>query len=90
MGLRAALAIALALVALAVIDRMKPATPKRPIPVRVVHKPTPVYREPNRQQRSRAVASLSGGAVLAGAIAACILGFMLTIALEIVGGLLRS
>lgn len=90
MGLRAVMAVALAFVALAVIDRMKPATPKRPVPVRVDHKPTPLYRAPDRQQRTRAVASLSAGAVVAGAIAACILGFMLTIALEVVGGLLRS
>lgn len=90
MGLRALLAVALAFVALAVIDRMKPATPKRPIVVRVDQKPVPLHREPDRQHRARAAATLSAGAVVVGTIAACILGFLLTIALELVGGLLRS
>lgn len=90
MGLRALLAVVLACVALAVIDRFKPATPGRPIPVRVEHKPSPLYKEPERQQRTRAAATLSVGAVLMGTIIACILGFLFTIALELVGGLLRS
>jgi hypothetical protein len=76
-AVRAIWAIALALVALAAIDRMKPATPRRPIPVRVDNKSTPLYREPDRNNRRRAVLQLSGGAIVLGA-------------LEVVGGLLRS
>ena len=90
MGVRAALAIALACVALVVIDRMKPATPSRPIHVRVDHKPVPLHREPDRRQRTRTAGTLSVGAVFAGTIVACIVGFILTVALELVGGLLRS
>lgn len=82
--------MALAIVALVMIDRMKPATPKRPIPVPVERKATPLYTEPGREERLRSAATLSAGAVVAGAVVACILGFVLTITLEFVGGLLRS
>lgn len=88
--MRALWVVALAFLALAAIDRMKPATRRRPIPVRVDQKPTPLYREPDRQQRGRAVAALSGLSVVTGAVVACVLGFLLAIALEVVGGLLRS
>jgi hypothetical protein len=89
-GVRAVWVMALALLALWIIDRMKPATPRRPIPVRVDNKLTPLYREPDQQQRRKAIFNLSAGAIVLGALIACIVGFMLTIALELVGGLLRA
>lgn len=89
-ALRAVWVVALALVALGAIDRMKPATPRRPIPVRVDNKPTPLYKEPDRQQRRRALLQLSGGAVVVGALLATLAGFLLAILLEVVGGLLRA
>ena len=89
-GVRALWVVALAFVALAAIDRMKPATRRRPVPVRVDHKVTPLYREPDRQHRMKAAAGLSGVAVVTGAVVACVLGFLLAIALDVVGGLLRS
>ena len=89
-GLRALVAVALAVIALVMIDRMKPATPKRPIPVPVERRATPLYTEPERHDRLRSAASLSAGAVVAGAVVACVLGFLLAITLEFVGGLLRS
>lgn len=82
--------IVLALVALAAIDRMKPATPRRPIPVRIDNKATPLYREPDRDHRRRAILQLSAGTVVLGAMVASLLGFFFAILLEVVGGLLRS
>jgi hypothetical protein len=89
-GVRAMWVVALALIALAFIDRMKPATPRRRAVVRVDNKPTPLYAEPERDQKWRALANLSGGAIFFGALLACILGFLFTIAFEFVGGLLRA
>jgi hypothetical protein len=89
-ALRAGWAIALALVALWIIDRLKPATPRKTIPVRVDQKPSPLYQEPERQQRRNALLRLSGGAVLTGAFVACIIGFFAAIALELLGGLLGN
>ena len=89
-GIRAIWVVALALVALAAVDRMKPATPRRPVVVRVDNKPTPLYREPENEQKWRSLAKLSGGALVLGALIACIVGFMLAIALDVVGGLLQA
>ena len=89
-AIRAAWAFALALVALWFIDRLKPATPRKPIPVRVDQKSTPMYQEPERQQRRNAILRLSGGAVLLGALVACIVGFAAAMALELLGGLLGN
>jgi len=89
-AIRAIWVVALALVALAAIDRMKPATPRRPVVVRVDNKPTPLYREPENEQKWRSLAKLSGGALVLGALIACIIGFMLAIALDVVGGLLQA
>ncbi len=89
-GARAVWVVALAFIALAFIDRMKPATPRRTAVVRVDNKPTPLYAEPERDQKWKSLASLSGGAIVLGALLACILGFLFTIAFEFVGGLLRA
>ena len=86
---RALWVVALALIALAAIDRMKPSSPRRAV-VRVDNKPTPLYQEPDQQQRRRAITNLSAGAVILGALIACIVGFFFTIVLEVVGGLLRA
>lgn len=89
-AIRAGWAIALALVALWFIDRLKPATPRKPIPVRVDQKPTPLYQEPDRQQRRQAIARLTGGAVILGALIACVVGFAVAIALDVLGGLVGN
>ena len=89
-AVRAVWVIVLALVALAAIDRMKPATPRRPIPVRVDNKATAPYREPDNHQRRRAIMQLSVGSLVLGGILASLIGFALAILLEVVGGLLRS
>jgi hypothetical protein len=81
--------VSLALIALALIDRMKPSTPRRAV-VRVDNKPTRLYQEPNQQQRRRAITNLSAGAIILGALIACIVAFFFTIVLEVVGGLLRA
>lgn len=88
--MRAVWVLALALLALWIVDRMKPATPRRPIPVRVDNKLTPLYREPDQQERRKAIFNLSAGALILGALVACVIGFMFTIALELVGGLLKA
>lgn len=69
---------------------MKPATPRRPIPVRVDNKATAIYREPDRNQRRRAMVQLSVGSLVLGGILASLIGFAFAILLEVVGGLLRS
>jgi hypothetical protein len=77
-------------VALWIIDRLKPATPRKPIPVRVDQKPTPLYQEPEKQQRRNAFARLTGGAIVLGALIACVIGFAAAIALEVLGGLVGN
>jgi hypothetical protein len=89
-AVRALWVVALALVALGAVSRMKPATPGRPAVVRVDHKPTPLYREPDRNQRKRALGLLAGGSVVLGALIATLAGFALAVALSLVSGLLRS
>ncbi len=89
-AVRAIWVIALALVALAIADRMKPATPKRTIPVRVDNKRTPLYKEPEQQHRRRALAQFSLGALFLGALIASLLGLILTLVFEVVGGLLQA
>jgi hypothetical protein len=89
-AVRAVWVVALALLALWIVDRMKPATPRRPIPVRVDNKLTPLYREPEQHERRKAIFNLSAGALVLGALVACTIVFMLTIALELVGGLLKA
>ncbi len=89
-AIRAIWVVALALIALAAVDRMKPATPRRPAVVRVDNKPTPLYREPENEQKWRSLAKLSGGALILGALVACIVGFLVAIALDVVGGLLQA
>ncbi len=89
-AVRALWVVALALVALGTVSRMKPATPKRPAVVRVVQKPTPIYREQNRNQWKRSLGMLAGGSVVLGAVIACLAGFALALALNLVSGLLRS
>jgi len=88
--LRAVLAVALAVLALVAIDRMKPTAPRRPIPVRVDDRAAPLWREPGKNERLRAAGNLGVGSLVAGAVLACALGFLLAITLEVIGGLLRQ
>jgi len=88
--LRAVRAVALALLALAAVDRMKPATPRRPIPVRIDERAAPLWRDPERNERLRAAGNLGVGSIVVGAVLACVLGFLLAITLEVIGGLLRQ
>lgn len=87
---RALWVVALALVALAAVSRMKPATPRRHAVVRVDRKATPLHREPDSHQVRRAAGQLAGLSVVIGALLACIAGFALAVALGLVGDLLRS
>jgi hypothetical protein len=87
---RALWVVALALVALGAVSRMKPATPRRPATVRVDQKPTPLYREPGRSQWKRAAGLLAGWSVVLGALLACVAGLALALALNLIGDLLRS
>lgn len=89
-AVRAMWVVALALVVLWVVDRMKPATPRRPIPVRVDNSKAPLYREPEKAQKLRALLNLSGGSVVVAALLACLIGLVLALALEVVGGLLGN
>ena len=89
-AVRAIWVIAFALVALAIADRMKPATPKRTIAVRVDNKRAPLYKEPDQQHKRRALTQLSLGALFIGALIACLFGLVLTILFEVVGGLLQA
>lgn len=82
--------VALAFVALGAVSRMKPATQKRPVAVRVDQKPTPLYREPERGQWKRSLAVLAGGSVVLGALLASLAGLALALVLNLVGGLLQS
>lgn len=87
---RALWVVALALVALGAVSRMKPATHKRPLVVRVDQKTAPLYREPERGQWKRSLGVLAGGSVVLGALIACVAGLALALMLGLVGGLLRS
>jgi hypothetical protein len=87
---RALWVVALALVALGAVSRMKPATPRRPATVRVDQKPTALYREPQKSQWKRALGMLTGWSVIVGALLACLAGLALAVALNLVGDLLRS
>lgn len=89
-ALRAGWAFALAIVALWIADRLKPATPRKPVPVRVDQKPTHLYQEPERDDKRNALLRLGGGAVVTGALVACLLAFVAAIALELLGGLLGN
>lgn len=89
-ALRALWVLALAFLVLWMVDRMKPAAPRRTIPVRVDRTRAPLYREPERPQRVRALANLTGGSVVVAALLAFFLAFLAAIALEVVGGLLGN
>ncbi len=77
---RAAWVVACALVALAVISRMKPATPRRPAVVRVDQKPTPLYKQPEKNRKWQSAGYLSAGSLIVGAVIACIVAFVLVFA----------
>jgi hypothetical protein len=77
---RAAWVVACAVVALAVISRMKPATPRRPAVVRVDNKPTPLYKEPQRNRKWQSAGFLGAGSLITGAVIACIFAFILLFA----------
>jgi hypothetical protein len=76
---RAAWVVACALVALAAISRMKPATPKRPAVVRVDQKPTPLYKDPPKQRKLQSGGLLGGGSLVFGAAVACIVALALAL-----------
>lgn len=76
---RAAWVVACAVVALAAISRMKPATPKRPAVVRVDQKPTPLYKEAPKQRKWQSTGFLGGGSLIVGAVVACVVAIALAI-----------
>ncbi len=77
---RAAWVVACAIVALTVISRMKPATPRRPAVVRVDQKPTPLYKEPEKNRKLQSAGFLSAGSLIVGALIACVIAFVLLFA----------
>ncbi|MGA1361372.1 MAG: hypothetical protein ACO36A_00455 [Ilumatobacteraceae bacterium] len=87
---RALWVMALALVALAAVTRMKPAGPRRAAVVRVDHKAAPLYRAPEPRRVRRSVLALAGGSVVVGAALATVAGFVFALVLNLVGDLLRS
>lgn len=74
---RAAWVVACAIVALAAISRIKPATPRRPAVVRVDQKPTPIYKEPEKQKRWQSTGFLGLGSLIVGAVIACLVAIAL-------------
>lgn len=87
--IRVVTAIAFAVVALILATKAKPATPGDAAVVRVERRPTPLYRPPVANERWKSLGRLGGGALLGGAVLACLLGFAVAIALGLVDGLLR-
>ena len=88
--MRALWVMALALVALAAVSRMKPAGQRRAAVVRVDHKPAPLYRAPEARRVRRSVLALAGGSVVVGAALATLAGLVFALLLNLVGDLLRS
>lgn len=74
---RAAWVVVCAVVALAVISRIKPATPRRPAVVRVDQKPTPMYKAPEKQKRWQTTGILGAGSLVVGAVIACLIAIVL-------------
>lgn len=89
-AVRALWVLALAFLVLWMVDKMKPAAPRRPIPVRVDRTRAPLYREPERPQRIRALANLTGGSMVLGALLAFLVALLAAVALEVAGGLLGN
>lgn len=74
--------------ALVALDRTRFRLVRRPVPVKVEQLETPLHHEPVKQERIRAAGTLGAGAVLLGALVACIVGMAVAIGLQVVGGLL--
>ena len=89
-AVRAMWVLALAFLVLWMVDKMKPAAPRRTIPVRVDRSRAPLYREPERSQKMRALAHLTGGSMVVGALLAFLAALLAAVALEVVGGLLGN
>lgn len=86
--IRVAVALGCAAVALILATKIKPSTPDQSVLVPVQHKPTPLYRQPDSDERLRSAGRLAGGAVLAGALLACFAGFAIAIALGLINNAL--
>ncbi|MSO59527.1 MAG: hypothetical protein EXQ63_04300 [Ilumatobacteraceae bacterium] len=86
---RALLVVVCSLIALAWISRSKPATSGRQIKVRLDDQPTPLYVEPLPRRRLRTSAALGGGSIVAGAVVACVISFILVALFSAITSLLN-
>jgi hypothetical protein len=87
---RALWVMALAMLAVAAVARVRPGGPRRTVLVRVEQRPAPLYRAPDRRRVRRSVVTLAGASVVAGAVLATAVGLALAVVLNLVGDLLRS
>lgn len=87
-AVRVAWALACAVLAVVVVSRSKPATSRRPVLVRVDHKPVPLHREPGPQERWKSAGRLGTAAVVGGVLLAIVAGFLAAFLLAAAGELL--
>jgi hypothetical protein len=86
---RAALVALLAAVALWSIWRIKPATNHERSLVRVVVRPTPLYRSPENKERAKAAGQLGFGAIVVGMLFALVVSVLVAYLFSAVTGLLN-
>jgi hypothetical protein len=87
---RALWVMALAMLAVAAVARMRPGGQRRAVLVRVDQRPAPLYRAPDRRKVRRSAVTLAGLSVVVGALLATAVGLVLAVLLNLVGDLLRS
>lgn len=80
--------MAFAVVAMILATKAKPATPDSIVPVRVERRAAPIYRPPAPDERWKSLGRLGGGAIVGGAVLACLLGFAVAMFLGLANGLL--
>lgn len=88
--MRALWVMALAMLAVAAVARMRPSGQRRAVLVRVDQRPAPLYRAPDRRKVRRSAVTLAGLSVVVGALLATAVGLVLAVLLNLVGDLLRS
>lgn len=82
------MALACAVLAMILATRAKPATSDQLRVVRVERRPAPLYRSTAPDERWKSLGRLGGGAVVGGAVLACLLGFAVAMFLGLLNGLL--
>ncbi len=82
------MALACAVVAMILATKSKPATSHQMRVVRVDRRSAPLYQPPAPDERWKSLGRLGGGAIVGGAVLACLLGFAAAIFLGLLNGLL--